>query len=159
MGTPKLLCDEMLHGLGRWLRAAGYDTLIAEPGTPDRELVELACHSGRIMITRDVKLVEIRGAKEVVVLLRENELEDCIRELSEQLRIDWQHAPFSRCLVCNTPLQTGDKSVRQRVPADILETNETILYCPQCDKPYWWGSHTDRMAQRLAQFARQTRTK
>jgi uncharacterized protein with PIN domain len=23
------LCDEMLRGLGRWLRAAGYDTVIA----------------------------------------------------------------------------------------------------------------------------------
>jgi uncharacterized protein with PIN domain len=28
------LCDEMLKGLGRWLRAAGYDTVIAAAGFP-----------------------------------------------------------------------------------------------------------------------------
>jgi hypothetical protein len=28
----------MVHGLGRWLRAAGYDTVIAKGGIPDREL-------------------------------------------------------------------------------------------------------------------------
>jgi hypothetical protein len=32
--VPRFLCDEMLHGLGRWLRAAGYDTVIAESGIP-----------------------------------------------------------------------------------------------------------------------------
>jgi hypothetical protein len=29
---PRFLCDEMLVGLGRWLRIAGYDTAIAERG-------------------------------------------------------------------------------------------------------------------------------
>jgi hypothetical protein len=32
--VPRFLCDEMLRGLGRWLRAAGYDTVIAEVGFP-----------------------------------------------------------------------------------------------------------------------------
>jgi hypothetical protein len=30
--VPRFLCDEMLHGLGRWLRAAGYETVIAKGG-------------------------------------------------------------------------------------------------------------------------------
>jgi hypothetical protein len=34
----RFLCDEMLVGLGRWLRIAGYDTVIAERGRNDREL-------------------------------------------------------------------------------------------------------------------------
>jgi uncharacterized protein len=31
-GELRFLCDEMLRGLGRWLRAAGYDTVIADGG-------------------------------------------------------------------------------------------------------------------------------
>ena len=32
----RFLCDEMLAGLGRWLRIAGYDTAIARRGRRDR---------------------------------------------------------------------------------------------------------------------------
>jgi uncharacterized protein with PIN domain len=31
----RLLCDEMPTGIGRWLRAAGYDTAIAASGASD----------------------------------------------------------------------------------------------------------------------------
>jgi uncharacterized protein with PIN domain len=34
----RFLCDEMLAGLGRWLRIAGYDAAIAGPGRRDRDL-------------------------------------------------------------------------------------------------------------------------
>ena len=37
----RLLCDEMLRGLGRWLRAAGHDVVIAS-GEPDRALLDRA---------------------------------------------------------------------------------------------------------------------
>ena len=43
----RLLCDEMLAGLGRWLRLAGYDTEIAERGCRDRDILEQA-HANRI---------------------------------------------------------------------------------------------------------------
>ena len=33
------MCDEMLLRLGRWLRAAGYDTAIAEGGMEDPALI------------------------------------------------------------------------------------------------------------------------
>ncbi|RFA27009.1 hypothetical protein CAI21_15770 [Alkalilimnicola ehrlichii] len=33
---PRLLCDEMLLRLARWLRAAGYDTALAVSGMQDR---------------------------------------------------------------------------------------------------------------------------
>jgi Mut7-C RNAse domain len=50
---PRFLCDEMLVGLGRWLRIAGYDTAIAERRRRDRDLVEqaIAERSRRIVIS------------------------------------------------------------------------------------------------------------
>ncbi|MFC1747188.1 Mut7-C RNAse domain-containing protein [Pseudomonadota bacterium] len=50
----KFLCDEMLQRVGRWLRVAGYDTLIAVPGTPDRELIALAQQTDCTFITRNI---------------------------------------------------------------------------------------------------------
>jgi hypothetical protein len=58
----RFLCDEILAGLGRWLRIAGYDTAIAARGCRDCDLVEQAHAEQRILLTRDRRLVEIRRA-------------------------------------------------------------------------------------------------
>jgi uncharacterized protein len=42
----------MLRGLGRWLRAAGYDTLIAERGLADRVLARRCAEEDRVLLTK-----------------------------------------------------------------------------------------------------------
>ena len=42
---PEILCDAMLGGLARWLRAAGYDAGFAY-GIEDRALVRRAMETG-----------------------------------------------------------------------------------------------------------------
>src|SRR3977135_3678526 len=53
MNVVRLYCDEMLTRLGRWLRAAGYDTAIAENGMPDAALIARCVAEDRILLTRD----------------------------------------------------------------------------------------------------------
>lgn len=144
----------MLQRAGRWLRAAGYDVVIAEPGQPDRELLELARKEGRLLLTRDRGLMEYRESSDYVLLLEENRLEALLAEISSHLHINWLRAPFSRCLECNTPLVPAPESVKERVPPESLREDETLLYCPRCDKPYWNGSHVKRMRHHLERFAR-----
>ena len=146
------LCDEMLARLGRWLRAAGYDTAIAEPGETDGQLMQQACDEDRLFITRDRKMQEYRDAPGRVVLIEANQLADQIKELSWLSNIDWLCNPFSRCLECNGELVEAGEEQRLRVPPDSLRSDETLLYCPHCDKPYWNGSHVHHMRERLEQF-------
>ena len=49
----RFLCDEMLHGLGRWLRAAGYDTVIADGGLSDRAVAARCTDEHRVLLTKD----------------------------------------------------------------------------------------------------------
>ena len=152
--TPyRFLCDEMLQGLGRWLRAAGYDTAIAGKGETDRRILQLSRQQERFLITRDKKLKEFRVASQWVILLRANAMPDALRELSSRLPIDWLYLPFSRCLLCNTPLKDATLSQRQRLPDDIRERFDKAYYCPCCDKLYWEGGHVQRMRQRLKNLA------
>ncbi len=144
----------MLQRAGRWLRAAGYDVVIAEPGQGDRELLELARKEGRLLLTRDRGLMEYRDAADYVLLLEANQLEAVLAELSSRLDIDWQRQPFSRCMECNTPLQSAPAEVIARVPPESLREEETLLYCPRCDKAYWQGSHVKRMRRHLERFSR-----
>jgi uncharacterized protein with PIN domain len=152
--SKRFICDEMLQRAGRWLRAAGYDVLIAKPGQSDRELITLARREGRLLLTRDRGLNEYRGADEFVLLIEANELRDILAELGERLDIDWLKRPFSRCLECNTLLVAAPPAIHSRVPPESLREDEQLLYCPRCDKPYWSGSHVKRMRRLLECFSR-----
>ncbi len=149
----RFLCDEMLARLGRWLRAAGYDVLIATAGEDDKKLLQLAREDDRLFITRDRKMLEYREAPGRVVLLEANQLPEQIKELSWLCNINWLCKPFSRCLECNSELEQAGEEQNLRVPPDSLREDETLLYCPRCDKPYWNGSHVHRMRKRLEQFS------
>ena len=148
----KFLCDEMLKGLGRWLRAAGYDTLLMDDGEADSVLLQRARNEGRLFLTRDRQLLEHKGADDTVVLLACNGLEDCAAELSRRLAIDWQYRPFSRCMVCNSLLEMASQQQRTQIPADAQE-DDLVLYCPRCEQLYWEGSHVTRMRARLQCWA------
>lgn len=81
----KLLCDEMLDRLGRFLRAAGYDTAIAAPGTPDEALLARAAAEGRVLVTCDRGIAARRTVQRVVVLA-ENGLDARARALGGPVR-------------------------------------------------------------------------
>jgi uncharacterized protein with PIN domain len=150
------LCDEMLKGLARWLRAAGYDTEVCAAGVPDRLLLHRAIHDKRLLLTRDYKLLEFRFAENPVIWLDCNNTESCITALSKKIPVNWLLNPFSRCLRCNTPLITASADKIRRVPEASQKLAHPLLYCPACDKVYWEGSHVERMRARLNSWARQS---
>jgi uncharacterized protein len=127
----------MLARLTRWLRAAGHDTEFAGHGIADGVILARAHAEQRWLITRDRGFVQRRGA-ERVVLLSAQTLDEQARDLRERLALDWLHDPFSRCLLCNSPLREA--------PAP---RGELRRYCPHCDKLYWEGGHVRRMRARL----------
>jgi len=145
----KFLCDEMLAGLGKWLRAAGYDTLIAAPGSSDRSLLITAMHENRLLITRDRSFTQRKEAHGRIVLLNENGLENWVRSLRHNPGIDWHYNPFSRCLRCNQPLVEGPGSYGGQMPDYVLAENIPCFHCPACAKSYWAGGHVQRMRKRL----------
>src|SRR5690242_7549067 len=104
----RFLCDAMLGGLAKWLRAAGYDSLFAEGGRPDRDLVELCAREDRILLTRDHQLALSARDTIQVLLIGSRGMEGNARELHEVLGVDWQHAPFTRCLVDNALLTAAE---------------------------------------------------
>lgn len=145
----KFLCDVMLIRLGRWLRAAGYDTKMADHASSDRELVQQAQQENRILLTRDRKLLEIRHAAETTRYLNCNDTEQCLQVLTQQCHINWLLNPFSRCMECNTPLENAQAHQLVDVPESSRKHIDKLLYCPTCQKLYWEGSHVKRMYQRL----------
>ena len=135
---PRFLVDASLQRLGRWLRAAGYDTDFAKETDSDYYLLRQAINDGRLLLTQNPKLADMRRAHGTVILLDGDSLDECAAELSAHLNIDWDHNPFTRCTVCNTE----------------LNTNESDQFCPSCKQVLWGGSHQNRMRQKLDSWYR-----
>jgi uncharacterized protein with PIN domain len=55
----KFFCDYMLVRLGKWLRAAGYDTKIATPHQTDQMILEEALGEKRYLVTRDSHFLQM----------------------------------------------------------------------------------------------------
>ncbi len=144
-----LLCDEMLIRLCRWIRAAGYDCAMLPPGSPDRDIMSLAKREDRLVITRDRQFLNYRQAKDWIVFIHTQDLDAQALELSQALSIDWLFQPFSRCLVCNSPLVLADREQRRQLKVQ-LRADEDLWTCPGCHRHYWAGSHVRRMYRRLA---------
>jgi uncharacterized protein len=148
----RLLCDEMLNGIGRWLRAAGYDTLLARPGTSDADLLAFAKAQGRILLTCDRRLPQLAGQGPAVVLLGTEAPDAAAAELRGRLGIDWLRAPFSRCLLDNAPLRPAGRHELSRVPETARREGDPLTACPECARIYWPGSHVRRMRARLERW-------
>lgn len=146
----RLLCDEMLARLGRYLRAAGYDTLFAFGGAPDRVWVEQARSEHRLLLTCDRRLLLLRGAGGVVRWLPQGELESQAALLRECVGVDWLWRPFTRCLIDNLVLAEASPGARLHMPS-CLRASEA-RECPGCRRIYWAGSHHRRMHGRLARW-------
>jgi uncharacterized protein with PIN domain len=135
----RFLCDEMLHGLGRWLRAAGYDTVIAEGGIPDRELATLCSGEDRVLLTKDRHLAATAAGIAPVVLVQGSGIDETARALRAALDVDWQHAPFSRCMVDNRPLEPVPPFWAAQVPERSRAAGGPLRMCPECDPPLLAG--------------------
>jgi uncharacterized protein len=146
----RLLCDEMLKGVGRWLRAAGYDVAIVDDGTHDNDLLARAAAERRVLLTCDRRLAGRVGPDAMVVVLGTESFDGAARELHEQLGVDWLHAPFTRCLRDNARLIPASEEAVAELPASARRGDGPIMRCPECSRVYWPGSHVRRMLAKLA---------
>lgn len=143
----RFLCDEMLMRLARLLRAAGYDTYLAADGEPDAALLHIAREEGRLLVTRDRRLAAAAAPESVLIEGRGVEAEAA--SLAASVLVDWDLAPFTRCVVDNAPLRDASPEDVARMPSQAQAMGGPFRTCPACRRLYWPGSHVKRMAERL----------
>jgi uncharacterized protein with PIN domain len=147
---PKFLADSMLGKLARWLVLLGYDTRFAgEQGASDLEILERAHREGRIFLTRDTKIPEVKGLQKIVLCEQrfEAQLSHVLRALA--LRPERRRL-FTRCTYCNQALDNlaRDEALPQ-VPPLVRVLPTEFFRCSSCRRIYWSGTHTERMVQKL----------
>jgi len=127
--VSRFLCDEMLHGLGRWLRAAGYDTVIVAGGLSDRVRATCCAEEDRVLLTKDRHLATTVN-DDVPVYCFRKAASTKPHEPCASLLTSTGSAPFTRCLVDNRALEAAPPHLVNQVPKRSRATGGPLQVCP-----------------------------
>ena len=150
---PAFMCDAMLGGLARWLRAAGYDA-VWEYGINDSELVERALAAGRVLLSSDGPMFERRVIRDGILkalyipqqLSKLQQLRFVLGELKLPLRPP-------RCMGCGGELAEVPKhAVAGEAPPLAFRNCERFWRCGRCGRLLWRGTHWQRITARLGEL-------
>jgi len=142
----------MLGKLAKELRMLGYDTLYYR-GENTYPLIKLAREEGRVILTRNTKLLP-RRPEDRIVRVMEDKPALQLRELIQKKVISLNEENlYSRCLLCNHLLdEMPREEVEGKVPDFIFYQQKEFSRCPQCLRIYWKGSHQDHMQKKIEEL-------
>jgi len=151
-GTVRFVCDAMLGGLARWLRAAGYSAEF-DVHARNGALVKKALDEAKILLTSDSGIMDryavsrdlVRTVFVPVGLSPIQQLAHVLGKLALGL------LP-SRCMDCNGPLKEVPLAeVQQEVPDKVKAECEQFFVCAGCGKVFWHGTHWESIERRLCE--------
>ena len=140
--------DRMLGRLARMLRLLGYDTFYANDMTT-AQLLAMGRSGERVILTRGETAQRFPHLDKVLSLKSEYPPQQ-LRELVERLGLDTRSGLWTRCTLCNAPIEGVEKAgVEALVEAKIFQLYEDFYRCTGCGHVYWQGSHVDRILRNL----------
>ena len=149
LSDMKFLADCMLGKLAKELRMLGYDTIYYR-GEDAHQMIQWARREGRIILTRNTKLIPKRPEDRIIRLMEDAPFLQLIELIQKgQISLDGE-SPFSRCLLCNVLIvEIPREEAEGKVPDFILYQQKTFYKCPQCERIYWQGSHQENMQKKV----------
>jgi uncharacterized protein with PIN domain len=148
----RFLCDAMLGGLAKWLRAAGHDAYYAREGTDisDAHLVRVAMAEGRVLLTSDRGFLErkpVRNGEVGVAPVAAHAGGGAVAAGERDLR----PRPPSVALhgVQRGAEAVGVGDVAEEIPPGAARSQDRFFRCKGCGRVFWHGSHWARIGARL----------
>jgi uncharacterized protein len=142
--NPAFVLDVHLGSLSRYMRMAGFDALYMNNYT-SKELVSISKTEQRTILTKDKNLLK-RSEVTHGYWVRSFETEEQLKEVIVRFQLEDRMTPFTRCLVCNTPLSKIIKDeVKHQLPQKVEESQKEFKKCPECGRVYWKGTHYEKM--------------
>jgi uncharacterized protein len=149
----QFVADAMLGKLAKWLRVMGIDVLYDPDGT-DAQLLQCAERCGRILLTRNRRLMHRRGPAQRLYV-ESDYYHEQVRQVVHAFPLAESIQVFSRCLQCNSVLGAIAKQlVADKVPPYVYATQMIFKHCAVCDRLYWGGTHRDNMLRQLQAMLR-----
>jgi len=147
--TVRFIADNNIMDVVKYMRALGFDVVVNPAFTP-REIIDFSKKENRTILTKSRHLLKFKDVTHGI-FIRQGNLKDQIRHILTLLNLFDSVKPFSRCLVCNTILSDApEERIETQVPPKVKRRCETYVYCVQCQKIYWQGTHHEKIKAVLA---------
>ncbi len=141
---PRFVLDVHLGKLAHLLRMLGFDALYWNDAGDER-LLAASLNEGRILLSKDRALLSHPSLERGHRILSSDPAEQ-LRAAVDRFDLRRLCDPFTRCMLCNTPLREAPKwEVIHRLPPKVREAYDVFKECPACGRIYWNGSHVERM--------------
>ena len=152
--THRFIADCHLGKLAKYLRLMGFDTLYF-PHIEDDDLVAISNNENRVILTRDRELSQRKNTP--VLFLEPTDTKEQLKTLIAIYQLKEHPNPFTRCIVCNTPLQIVKKDeIIDKIPQKVKIHFDYFEYCPTCDRIYWQGDHYKHMIEFLDEVLKES---
>ena len=133
----------MVGKLARYMRMAGYDVMYINNASDD-QIIKIARETDRIILTRDSLMLARREFKKGIIkylYIKEDKLENQLDQIKSEVKISLK-PNLIRCIACNEKLiKVKKEDIKNKVPPYVYKTQQNFLYCKNCDKYYWRGTH------------------
>jgi len=140
----QFLVDVNVGKLARLLRMLGINAAF-DWSWSDAYIARLAAREGRIVLSKDHGLLK-RSSIQWGRLIRAQSPQAQLLEVIHFFGLKPPFALFSRCLTCNTILQSVRKEdIEHRLEPKTKRYYQRFSICPSCQRIYWPGSHHQRM--------------
>lgn len=147
----KFILTKELGRLSRWMRILGFDAAyFNSPKISGLKIVAL--REERAILTRSQLLKNERHIKTIFLESEDigAQLKQVVRELN--LNLDTLKM-FSRCIVCNAPLEeVAKEKIKDKVPEYVYNALNKFNICRQCERVYWQGTHWGNVQKTLEEI-------
>ncbi len=143
----RFAADIMLGRLAKWLRILGEDVIYGAHLT-GYGLIRAARLEKRLILTRDRSLKNKQPPP--MLYLRSDHYREQLRQVIRECGLVVGERLFTRCLRCNTVLQSRTKdTVEKWVPPYVFSTQENFFWCATCRRIYWPATHHQNMLDEI----------
>lgn len=148
---PKFICDVHLGKLARNLRMFGFDVNYKN-SLNDDSIVDISLKEKRTILTRDVGLLK-RSEVTHGYFVRNDDPEKQTVEVLQRFQLHKLIKPFTLCLECGRKLvRIAKNDIIDLLPEDVKKQQNKFIYCVNCKKIYWAGSHFNNMNMFIKSF-------
>jgi len=152
MTKPMIICDAMLGGLARWLRAAGYDAEFVY-GIDDRTLISQAKCTNAIILSSDRRIFERNiikdGTVKALFVPRDMNKHEQLAFVLKKLDLPILQIP--RCMSCGGELvELSKDQAKGLVPPKAYSAYNHFWRCQRCGKLFWRGTHWQKISKVLS---------
>lgn len=136
----RFIADINLGHIVKYLRLLGLD-VYNNPGLGPKEIIAVSRKEKRIILTGSKNLLKHKDITHGMYI-RPGRAKEQLKRIIDNLDLQDQVKPFSRCIRCNALLESVEKeTIMHRIPPKTRQYYDAYMLCHGCNKLYWKGTH------------------